>query len=306
MILLALKLVPLLILVIMGYVAGRYLGMTRETIAPLLIYLLGPLTIFKGVAEAPLEAALLSLPLIYFVLCSLICIFSWKIGKYFFKSPARNVLALSAGNSNSGYFGFPAALALLGADSFPRAVMISFGFVIFEATVGFYVTARGHHTVQESLQKLIRLPALYVFALGLVFNVMKIPINGPAFEFFNWVKYSFSVLGMMLIGIALAQIKTFKIDWAFTGFAFAMKFLVWPIVTGLLFAFDTYSGLLFFGPEVRQSMWLVSILPMAANLVAFASLLKAEPEKCAVAVLLSTLLGLLILPFWTQIAIILS
>jgi len=284
----------------MGFIAGRFLGFTRELIAPLLIYLLAPITVFKGVLEAKLDASLLSLPFLYIAICSLICGISWLISKYIFKSPARNILAYTAGNSNSGYFGFPAAIAILGHDSFPRAVMISFGFVIYESTLGFYISARGHHTVRESLGKLLRLPAIYVFVLGLIFNFLNIKLDGPAFEFFSWVKGSFSVLGMMIIGIALAQIEKFKIDWRFTGFAFFMKFLVWPVVTGAVIWIDTQLGLNFLTPDIQQSMWLVSVLPMAANTVAFASLLKAEPEKCAVAVLLSTLLGLLLLPLFAQ------
>jgi predicted permease len=284
----------------MGFIAGRFLGLTREAIAPVLIYLLAPITIFKGVLEAKLDPSLLSLPVIYIFMCSAICGIAWMLGKYFFRSPARNILAYSAGNSNSGYFGFPVAMAVLGPESFPRAVMISFGFVLYEATLGFYVTARGHHTASESFRKLLKIPSLYVFLLGLSLNSSGLRLPEASLEFFSWVKGSFSVLGMMLIGVALAQVKNFRMDWAFTSFAFFMKFLMWPLITGLIFWVDTISGLHFFSTEIRQSMWLVSVLPMAANIVAFASLLKAEPEKCALTVLLSTLLGILILPLFIQ------
>ena len=293
---LSLKLVPLLALIVFGWVAGKYLGLTREALAPTLIYLLSPLTIFKGVLDATLSTELLLLPFLYIALCSVVCGVGWVLGGFFFKAPARNILAYTGGNSNSGYFGFPAAAAFLGPDAFSRAVMISFGFVIYEATVGFFVTARGHHTVRESLHKVLRLPQLYVFALGIALNLTGFKADTPAFEFFAWIKGSFLTLGMMLIGIALAQIKDFRVDWLFTGFAFGMKFLVWPLVTVTVFWLDKHSGLQLLSAPVKESMWLVSVLPMAANTVAYASLLRAEPEKCAVAVVLSTLLCLLLLP----------
>ncbi|MEO5667585.1 MAG: hypothetical protein ABIR96_05975 [Bdellovibrionota bacterium] len=294
---LSLKLVPLLILVVLGWITGKYLGLTRDAVAPTLIYLLAPLTIFKGVLDAQLDAELLLMPFLYFVLCASICGIGWSLSRYFFKSPARNILAYTAGNANAGYFGFPAAVALLGPSAFSRAVMISFGFTLFEATLGFFITARGHHTAPEAFKKLLRLPHIYVFALGIALNFAGFKADGPAFEFFGWIKGCYSTLGMMLIGIALAQVERFRIDWLFTGFAFAMKFLAWPLVTLLVFYIDNVSGMRFLSAPLRQSMWLVSILPMAANTVAFASLLKVEPEKCAVAVLLSTLMGLLLLPF---------
>jgi malate permease and related proteins len=292
---LVLKLIPLLVLIVIGYIAGRFLNVTREWLAPLLIYILAPLTIFKGVVDAQLNPTLISLPFIYIALCSLICGIAWFFGKYFFRSPALNILAYSAGNSNSGYFGFPVAIALLGHQAFPTAVMISFGFVIYEATLGFYITARGHHTARESLQKLLKLPVLYVFIVGLAFNGVGISLEGPAFEFFDWIKGSFSTLGMMLIGIALSQIKNARIDWAFTSFALITKFVLWPLVTAALFWVDELTPVEIFDTSIRQSMWLVAFLPMAANSVAFASLLRAEPEKCAVAVLISTLVGMLLL-----------
>jgi malate permease and related proteins len=246
MIELSYKLIPLIVLIALGWLTGRYLGMTRDSLAPLLIYLLTPLTIFKGVMDADLSTELLSLPLVYTVLCSIVCGISWWLGRFFFRSPSRNILAYGAGNANSGYFGFPAAVILLGPDALPTAVMISFGFVVFEATLGFFITARGHHTAGEAFRKLLRLPVMYVFAFAVALNALGFSVDTPAFEFLVWIKYSYSVLGMMLIGIALAQLERFEVDWTFTGFAFAMKFLVWPLITGFVLWIDSYFGLGFF------------------------------------------------------------
>lgn len=297
---LSLKLVPLLVLVILGWVTGRYLGLTREILAPTLIYLLLPLTVFKGVLDAQLNAELIALPFLYITLCAAICGLGWFLSGWFFKSPARNILAFTAGNANSGYFGLPAAIALLGADAFPRAVMISFGFSVYEATLGFFIAARGRHTAREACAKLMRLPLLYVFIAAMILNTLGFKADGPAFEFFIWIKHTYSALGMMLIGIALAQVKEFRIDWLFTGFAFAMKFVAWPVATLIVFWIDEVSGLRLLSHSVRQSMALVALLPMAGNTVAYASLMRSEPEKCAVAVLLSTLFGLALLPFALQ------
>jgi predicted permease len=129
--------------------------------------------------------------------------------------------------------------------------------------------------------KLLKLPTIYVVALGAILNLAGFRAEGPSFEFLNWIKGTYSTLGMMLIGIALSQVQNFRVDWLFTSFAFALKFLVWPAATALVFYIDKSSAL-------------------AANTVAFASLLKAEPEKCAIAVLLSTLLGMILMSLALQ------
>jgi len=291
------KLAPLFLFVIFGYFAGRKLGVSRDSIAPLMIYIFSPLTIFPGVINAKLSPELIALPFIYIALCGVICWISWMLGGLFFKSPARNILAYAGGNANSGYFGFPAAIALLGPDSFPIIVMIAFGFVIFESTFGVYITARSHYTPMDSVRKLLRLPVLYVFALGLLLNFSGLRLEGEHFEFFNWIKGTFSVLGMMLIGIALSHVRSASdIDWKFNFFAFFIKYAVWPIITYAMIALDRVSGTGLFSPLVQDVLVLIALCPMAANVVAFASLLKAEPEKVSVFTGLSTLLSIILIP----------
>lgn len=288
-------LAPLVLLVFLGFIAGRFLKVSRESLAPLLVYLLAPLTIFKGILEADLSAELLSLPFLYIALCGLIASSVWRLGGFFFQSPSRNVLAYAGGNANSGYFGFPAVIAVLGMDAFPIIVLVSFGFVIFEATIGFYITARSHFSPMQSLQKLARLPVLYVFFLGWFLNSQGIGVPPAAEAFFDWVKGSFTVLGMMLIGIALASVRPAR-DWdmRFLGATLLIKYLLWPVATFALLA--VWQLLLPLDPLTARVIVLTSVLPMAANVVAFASLLKAEPEKVALATTVSTVLSIFLIP----------
>ncbi len=51
-----------------------------------------------------------------------------------------------------------------------------------------------------------------------------------------------------------------------------------------------------YNPSIHKVMILMSIVPLAANTVAFATELKAQPEKASVAVLLSTLFALFYIP----------
>ncbi len=294
---LSFRLAPLFLFVILGFFAGRKLNVTREAIAPLLIYILAPLTIFKGILDAELSPQLIMLPFLYVFVCALICWLTWKLGGFLFQSPARNVLSYAGGNANSGYFGFPAAIVILGADAFPIIVLISFGFVIFEATFGVYITARSHYSPMQSLRKLLRLPVLYVFASGLLLNFCGVRLSHPAFEFFVWIKGAFSVLGMMLLGIAMADVRSLKmIDWRFNFYAFFIKYGVWPAITFAMIFLDDFASLGLFSPLVRQVLILIALCPMAANVVAFASLLKAEPQKVAIATVISTLISILLIP----------
>jgi predicted permease len=114
------------------------------------------------------------------------------------------------------------------------------------------------------------------------------------------VRGAYTVLGMMLIGLGMAGIKSFRMDWKFLAATFFAKFIVWPLVTGVIILFDL-KYLHFFDSDIHKVMFLLSVVPMAANTVALATELKAEPEKAATAVLLSTLFALGFIPVMTML-----
>jgi len=44
-------------------------------------------------------------------------------------------------------------------------IISGFGFTLYESTIGFFVAARGRHTIRESIIRLLKLPTVYAFAL---------------------------------------------------------------------------------------------------------------------------------------------
>ncbi len=292
---LALRMLPLPLLVALGFFVSRKLKVQKESIATLLVYVITPLVVFNGVVSGQLDTARLSLPVIIYATCCLLSALSLFMAKKFFTRPALNILAYSGGNCNSGYFGLPVAVALLGEKAFTQAVLISFGFIFFENTMGYYLTARGHHTRAESLKKLIRLPSIYALILGLFFNKIGMHGLGPMQDILANARASYTFLGMMLIGMAIGDLKVFEIDWKFCSFAWIFKFLVWPIAMAVLVFADAHSFQILDSFAVK-GLIVAAFLPMAANTVAFSTVFKAEPEKSSVAVFFSTLIAFAILP----------
>ncbi len=282
------QLLPLYAFVLFGFIASRKLAVRKEAFVPLLIYILGPLLMLRGVLASPLGASHLALPLFVYASCALMCLLVYRFAP--FESPARNILAFTAGNCNSGYFGIPVAVALLGEEAFAQAVMISFGFVLHENTIGFYITARGKMTPRHALRRVLLLPTAYAFLLGLVLRAFDVHIPAGIEGMLDAVRSTYIVLGMMLLGLALGDLKAFRVDLRFVGFALAVKFIAWPLY--MLAVLQT--GL--FDRLASQGLMIVACLPLAANTVALATLHDAEPEKASVAVLVSTVLGIAIFP----------
>jgi predicted permease len=290
-----LKIVPLYLLIALGFVAGRYLAASRETVARLLIYIIAPAIIFNSVFTTPLAANVLFLPVLFFALCCLMCIGTFLVSKHIWPDATKNILSFTAGTGNTGYFGIPVAIALFGADVAGLIIILTLGFILYENSLGFYITARGHYSAKESINRLLTLPTIYAFAIALILNTLGVRFGQAYTDFATSFIGAYTVLGMMLIGLGLAGITTYKFDFKFVTASFLAKFIIWPVVVvAIIFLDKALFG--FFSDQIYQVMALLSVVPLAANTVAYATELNAHPEKASFAVLLSTLFALFYIP----------
>lgn len=296
------KIYPLYLLVVAGYVAGKFLKADKDTIASLLIYIVTPVVVFNGVATAPFNSAYFLLPVIFFVAACGLSLAFYYIGGLFWKTSERNLLSFIAGASNTGYFGIPLIFALFGNSGLSIAVFSGLGIILYQNTRGYYIIAKSHATAKESLVKVIRLPVIHAFALGAIANLAHIPIEGSLATTFGYFNGAFTVLGMMILGISLASVTRASFDLKFTVVAFVAKFAAFPLIIGLFVLADAYSWHLF-SNEIHKIILILSIVPMATNTVTYASHLKAHPVKAAFTVLLSTLFGLVYIPLFVAVVL---
>lgn len=205
------------------------------------------------------------------------------------------MLGFISSDGNNGYFGLPVAILLFPSNIIGLFIFAGLGILLYENTLGFFIAARGHHSVKDSLIKLLKLPLIYSILLGLIVNLSGIHFGSIYADVINNFKGAYTILGMMIIGLGLAGISEFKFDFIFTALAFTAKFLVWPLLIFLIIFIDS-NLLKIYSTDIYKVLILLSVVPLAANTVAFATTLKTHPEKVAVAVLLSTLFALIYIP----------
>jgi predicted permease len=290
---LAVKLVPLYILVAIGFVLGRYLHVKSAEVGKVVMFVLSPAVVFKGFHTAKLEGAMLALPFGVMAVACLAAMVAQPLAARFWSDGRERIAAFSAATGNTGYFGIPACLSLIGPDSLPYVVLVSFGFTAYENTLGYFVTARAEATRLGALMRVLRYPGLHACWLGIALNGMALPAFVP--QTVDLLAGGFSALGMMIVGLGLAGITRFRMDWGFTAFAFAWKFLVWPAAAAAFIALDR-TWLHAFGATAHKVLLVESLVPMAAVTVVHATLRNIHPDRAAVAVAFSTLFALLWLP----------
>ncbi len=290
------KIFPLYGNIVLGYLCTRYLKVDRGAIAAVLFYIIGPIVVFSATMSVRIDPSIIFLPVFFYFFSSVLAFACLKIFQTSWHDSTRNILAFTAGTGNTGYFGIALSLILFEpevANVFIFTVLASF---FYESTTGFYITAKGEFSAQESLGKVLRLPVLYAFLAGLALNISGVVLPEALARYTGQFKVTFSLLGMMVIGMGLEGLrKGGGLDVKFLSVSLAVKHILWPlVVVGVIVLDRNFTHLLY--EELYKVMFVFAIVPLAGNTVTLAVLLKARPEKAAIAVLLSTLISLVYIP----------
>ncbi|PLY08245.1 MAG: transporter [Arcobacter sp.] len=294
-----LKVFPIYINVVLGYLSSKLLNVQRESIATLLIYILGPIVVFSATLSVKIDFAVAFLPIFLFVFSSILAFGTLALFKNSWSDPTGNILAFSAGTGNTGYFGIPLAIIFFPpnlADIYIFTVLAS---LLYESTSGFYVTAKGNFTVGQSLKKMARLPILYAFILGIILNIAGFEIPEVISSYTAQFKGAYGILGMMMLGMGLIGLKNSEgnFDMKFISIAYFMKFIFWPLAI-LGFIYLDKTVFMFLNEDLYKVLFLFAIVPLAGNTVTLAVLLNAKPEKASLAVFLSTVVSVLTIPLY--------
>lgn len=291
------KILPLYVTIALGFIAAKLLGVTRESVAKLLIYVLGTVVVFKATLGVKLDMATLILPLFLYLFSSFTVFLGLYIFKKRYKNSDGNILAFSCATGNTGYFGIPLAMIFFPphlVDIFIFMLLASF---LYESSSGFYVVAKGNLSAKEAIYKMLKLPPIYAFFVGIIFNLLAIEIPQNYLLFMENFKSTYGILGMMMIGFGLVGFKLKgDMDFGFLSRAFIAKFIYFPLVILIAIYIDkTYFMIL--NEELYRLALIYSIVPLAGNSVTYAVLFNANPQKISFAVVLSTIFSLFYIPF---------
>lgn len=290
------KIFPLYINIALGFVLSKYLKIKRDYIAFLLVYILAPIVIFFATLSLKLNMQLLFLPIFVFLFGSIIALYILKRYRNEWNDSSLNTLSFTCGTGNTGYFGIPLAMLLLNSNDANIFIFATLGSLLYENTVGFYITAKGSFTARQSIIKVVKLPLIYAFIVGITLNLIgfKIPqFLIPTFENIKWI---YGILGMMMLGMGMIGFNLKEdIDKKYLKIAYFFKFIFWPIAVLLITLIDKHF-IGFLDESIYKILFLFSIVPLAGNTVTLAILLKAKPQKASFTVLLSTLISVIFIP----------
>jgi len=292
---LIINIIPLYILIVFGFMAGKWFDVNLNSIAKILIYFLSPVVTFGAILNIDFNATYILLPIILFVISTIISLSAYGFTKMFWKDGTANLIGAGGVNGNSLYFGVPIVSALLGSTGLGLWMLMNLGPSINNFTLSYYLTARGSFSVKKSLFKVITLPVLHAAILAIILNIYGFKLPDIAVTYWNYSTGAFVILGMMLIGIALSKQNKFELDMKLIFGSFSVKFIIWPVIIFSWILIDK-AFLNLYNNDIHLLLALFSSMPLIGNLVVYAAENNLHPEKAAMAVLISTILAIGTIP----------
>lgn len=288
------KLIPLYLIVAAGILASRRLKLSAETVGSILIYVISPVVIFFTVLAMPLSPSRLTLPLLFYVICASIGLAAREVASRRLDRASAGILAFACGSGNSGYFGLPLTLAILGPEYLGLAILCALGFSLYENSLGFFFAARGRFSARQSLRALSRLPTVYCALSAILLNLYGARVPDNLLPVADQFRGAYTVLGMFLIGMSAGMGRSWKIDWRFASIGLGFKFVVWPVVVAACLGLNAMLG--FYDGQAARVLPLMAVVPLPAVSAAVATIFDLRPHDVALMVLLSTLLALGVIP----------
>ncbi len=290
------KLCALFSLVLLGFIARKFVEIDRQSIAKLIFYIIVPLVFFHAISKLKPEPELLILPIITASISAILASSIFYLSKNIVDDSTRAIFSFASANSNVGYFLLPLVWELFDEKAAGIFIIMVLGNVIYENTIGFFIAYQGHYTAKESMMKIVKLPALYGMLFGFLFsysNHLHVP------ELFNDtlinIRGAYVTLGMMMVGVGLADIKNLNIDFKFIGANFIVKFILWPLLALVFISVDKIF-IHAFDSVVYKMLILFSVAPLAANNIVISTVLNLHPDKVAASVVASTIFAVFYIP----------
>jgi len=290
------KVLPLYFSIILGIISTSILKCDKQSIAKILFFVLAPLIVLVATMNVKLDSSVVFLPLFFFITSCVMAFVLLNVFKKVWSDSTANLMAFSAATGNVGHIGIPLAILFLEPALVDVFIFTVLANILYQNSVGYYITAKGSFTALQSIEKVLKLPVLHAFILGIILNLYGVQIPEMFKDYVVYLKGTYAILGMLFLGMGLETIKgSNAFDKKFISYALLIKFLVWPAIV-LLFIYFDKNIIHFLNDDLYLVMFLFSIVPLAGNTVTIAILLGVKSEMMSLTVFISTLISLFYIP----------
>ena len=209
-------------------------------------------------------------------------------------------LFITLGFGNVAYLGIPTLVQIRGEAILPVASLIVAVYLFWMFTIGIgfleYWQSGKKHVTKNILGHLIKNPLLVAVIIGLLVAGLQIPIPGILNQSINMIAASVTPIVLIVIGLFIGRSEFGSIKKWLPSLAFSMISLM------LLPAFF-YYGVILAGEPAREfsTSIIQAAMPLAITPFALADMYKLNKKFIARSIVMSTILSIITIPFWTSL-----
>ncbi|MCY1565181.1 AEC family transporter [Staphylococcus pettenkoferi] len=281
-------LVPIFILIGLGYILHIKFDLHLGTLAKLNIYVFVPGFIFVKFYKTTLNPSLLLYIAVFFGLYVLVLYLIVKVLSAVLKLNSAKATTLN--NSvlffNSGNYGAPVNDIVFKGDALAMSAQVIVLTLqnLFTFTYGIFAIQSVQVGKLKALLGYFKMPILYALVLAIIFNYANLPIPMFAWTSLNYLAQAMIPIALILLGAQIARFK-FTFKWTSAYFYIIIRLIIGPIIAlGIIYVLG-FHGI------IAQALFIASAMPTSVNSSVIAQEYDNYPELAAQLVFISTLLS---------------
>lgn len=286
---------PVGLIILIGFIVGRTLPLQRSTLSQLTLYILAPALVVDGLYRTELSLGASSKLLFGFALTSgTIYILVYLVSKLLgFDPPLQRATTAIVMFPNNGNMGLPVATFALGAAGLDRAIIYMLGSSFLMFCLGpAIIQGKG---IIEGLKLTLRLPLLYAILFGVSLRLFAITIPWQLDLAIQQLGAAAIPIALILLGIQLSETSFQpKIKEVMTAIA---RLAIAPAIA---YCFGRWLQLETIDLQV---LILQSAMPTAVNSFVLVSEFGGDKDLVARAIVTSTIMSFVSLPIVLSLSI---
>jgi len=277
---------PTFIVILIGYLIGKLTKINMVSVVDVALYIGAPAMVFVSLLDK--EIVLFEAGKVW--AASIIIMFGCGIAAWLVFKALRqrhSGLYVPIMMMNSVNIPFPVLYLAYGAEGLFGAVLFFIPICLLSNSLGIYILAGKHW--RENIKEVFKIPMIYAAVLGLIFNLLHINVPGLIVGALDFIALMALPLVLLILGCNLSQVK--MSSFPTTLLASFLRVGVGLIIGLLVVNLFDITGVL------RSVVVLVSAMPAAAMSSLLATKYNNEANLVSSVVFLTTIAGILIVPF---------
>ena len=277
-----------------GFIGQKLLKLDIKSISTMSLYLMLPFLTFDTFYSNELNVEYFYMFLFTFLLALIMMTLTVLFG-FFIKADKTQMSAMLLGTifPNSGNYGAPVAMFAFGAIGFQYAVIFMVIHAFLMNTIGIFIASYGSEkttSIKDSLMRVIKMPVLYGFLFGVLFQLLHIELPSTIQDGISLVGSASIPTVMLILGMQLAEIKPQKFELKYVNTVTIFRMLISPLLAVVLVNFMPVNDM------IKNVYILLAAMPIAANTTLLAVQFNVKPDLTSFTTLVTTLLSLVTIP----------